>query len=39
VSERLLRLPFYTDLSRDEQEHVTSTVMRFRFRSSIPQAS
>jgi len=39
VSERLLRLPFYTDLSRDEQEHVTSTVMRFRFRSSIRQAS
>jgi dTDP-4-amino-4,6-dideoxygalactose transaminase len=33
VSERLLRLPFYNDLSEGEQEHVTSTLMKFRFRS------
>jgi dTDP-4-amino-4,6-dideoxygalactose transaminase len=30
VSERLLRLPFYTDLTADEQRDVIETVRRFR---------
>jgi dTDP-4-amino-4,6-dideoxygalactose transaminase len=33
VTERLLRLPFYNDLSESEQDHVTTALMRFRFRS------
>lgn len=30
VSERLLRLPFYNDLSESEQDHVTAAVKNFR---------
>jgi dTDP-4-amino-4,6-dideoxygalactose transaminase len=30
ISERLLRLPFYNDLSEDEQDQVTGSVMGFR---------
>jgi dTDP-4-amino-4,6-dideoxygalactose transaminase len=30
ISERLLRLPFYTDLTESDQERVVSAVMRFR---------
>ncbi len=33
ISERLLRLPFYSDLTSDEQNQVTSTLLRFRIRS------
>jgi len=33
VSERLLRLPFYNDLSESEQGQVTAAVTNFRFRS------
>lgn len=33
VSDRLLRLPFYNDLSETEQDLVISTVMDFRVRS------
>ena len=37
ISERLLRLPFYTDLSEAEQEQVTAAVTNFRLRSLAPQ--
>jgi dTDP-4-amino-4,6-dideoxygalactose transaminase len=30
ISERLLRLPFYNDLSESEQDHVTAAVKNFR---------
>ncbi len=33
ISERLLRLPFYNDLSEHEQDHVTESVKSFRVRS------
>ena len=33
VSERLLRLPFYNDLSEGEQDQVTATVTNSRLRS------
>lgn len=39
VSERLLRLPFYNDLSESEQEQVTSAVTNARFRSLSRHAS
>jgi len=39
ISDRLLRLPFFNDLSRGEQDHVTTALMRFRFRSFTRQAS
>ena len=39
MSERLLRLPFYNDLSESEQDQVTSAVMNFRIRSLSRQAS
>jgi dTDP-4-amino-4,6-dideoxygalactose transaminase len=39
VSERLLRLPFYNDLSRNDQDHVTTALMKFRFRSFSRRAS
>lgn len=39
VSERLLRLPFYNDLSEDEQDQVTAAVMDLHVRSLSPQAS
>jgi len=39
ISGRLLRLPFYNDLSRDDQDHVTTSLKRFRFRSFARQAS
>jgi dTDP-4-amino-4,6-dideoxygalactose transaminase len=32
ISERLLRLPFYNDLSESEQDQVTAAVMNSRFR-------
>jgi dTDP-4-amino-4,6-dideoxygalactose transaminase len=32
ISERLLRLPFYNDLSENEQESVTTAVKNFRLR-------
>ena len=32
ISERLLRLPFYTDLGENEQESVTTAVKNFRLR-------
>jgi dTDP-4-amino-4,6-dideoxygalactose transaminase len=32
VSDRLLRLPFYNDLSETEQDKVISTVRNFRLR-------
>ena len=39
VSERLLRLPFYNDLSENEQDQVTAAVTNSRFRSLSRQAS
>jgi len=39
VSERLLRLPFYNDLSEKEQDQVTAAVTNSRFRSLSRQAS
>jgi dTDP-4-amino-4,6-dideoxygalactose transaminase len=39
ISQRLLRLPFYNDLSESEQDRVTDAVRNFRFRSLIRQAS
>jgi len=39
LSERLLRLPFYNDLSRNDQDHVTTTLMKFRFRAFSRRAS
>jgi dTDP-4-amino-4,6-dideoxygalactose transaminase len=38
VSERLLRLPFYNDLSESEQDQVTAAVMSFPVRSLNRQA-
>ncbi len=37
ISDRLLRLPFYNDLSEGEQDRVTGSVMNFRFRSQSRQ--
>ncbi|MGO9088672.1 MAG: dTDP-4-amino-4,6-dideoxygalactose transaminase [Candidatus Sulfotelmatobacter sp.] len=39
LSERLLRLPFYNDLSLNDQDHVTTALMKFRFRSVRRRAS
>jgi dTDP-4-amino-4,6-dideoxygalactose transaminase len=39
ISERLLRLPFYNDLSENEQDYVTRALMKFRLRSLSRQAS
>jgi dTDP-4-amino-4,6-dideoxygalactose transaminase len=39
VSERLLRLPFYNDLSEGEQNRVTGAVKEFRVRSVRSRAS
>jgi dTDP-4-amino-4,6-dideoxygalactose transaminase len=39
ISERLLRLPFYNDLSDSEQEHVTTAIKNFRLRSLSGHAS
>jgi len=39
ISERLLRLPFYNDLSESEQDQVTGAVRSFRLRSLIRHAS
>jgi dTDP-4-amino-4,6-dideoxygalactose transaminase len=39
ISERLLRLPFYNDLSQNEQDQVTSALKRFRVRSLSRLAS
>jgi dTDP-4-amino-4,6-dideoxygalactose transaminase len=39
ISKRLLRLPFYTDMASDEQNHVTGAVQRFRAHSLSRQAS
>jgi len=36
VSERLLRLPFYNDLSESEQDQVTATIRNFRM-CSVPR--
>jgi dTDP-4-amino-4,6-dideoxygalactose transaminase len=38
ISERLLRLPFYNDLSESEQDQVTAAVMSFPVRSLNRQA-
>jgi dTDP-4-amino-4,6-dideoxygalactose transaminase len=38
ISERLVRLPFYNDLTSDEQNYVTNTVCKFRMH-SLSQAS
>jgi dTDP-4-amino-4,6-dideoxygalactose transaminase len=37
VSDRLLRLPFYNDLTREDQDHVIDSLHRF-YRPSIPKA-
>ncbi len=39
VSERLLRLPFYNDLSESEQDQVTGAIEKSRFRSLKEHAS
>jgi dTDP-4-amino-4,6-dideoxygalactose transaminase len=31
VSDRLIRLPFYNDLTSDDQEQVIDAIMEFRF--------
>jgi len=39
ISERLLRLPFYNDLTSDEQNQVMSAVLRFSMRAWSQRAS
>jgi dTDP-4-amino-4,6-dideoxygalactose transaminase len=39
ISDRLLRLPFYNDLSEGEQDQVTNAVMSFQIRSLSLRAS
>ncbi len=39
ISERLLRLPFYNDLSESEQDQVTTAIMNFRFQTLSRQVS
>jgi len=39
ISERLLRLPFYNDLSENDQDRVTTALMKFRFRALSRRAS
>ena len=39
VSERLLRLPFYNDLSENDQDQVTAAVTNSRFQLAKRQAS
>jgi dTDP-4-amino-4,6-dideoxygalactose transaminase len=39
ISERLLRLPFYNDLSESEQDHVTAAVTNFQLNLLRRQAS
>jgi dTDP-4-amino-4,6-dideoxygalactose transaminase len=39
ISERLLRLPFYNDLSENEQDYITSAVIKLRVRSFKQKAS
>ena len=39
ISDRLLRLPFYNDLSEDDQDQVTASLTSFRFRALSRRAS
>ena len=39
ISDRLVRLPFYNDLTVDEQDHVTNAVAKFGFYSVSRRAS